>query len=108
MNAATFWCAVVLLRLATTRWRVRRRAFARRAALAVIYIAVPLATLWAEAVRHLDGPCRAVRAGDLCHGLRGRARALDVPAVPPRLAGIALLVLGYLALLLPVAGVLSQ
>ncbi len=42
LNAAVFWTAVLLLRLATTRWRVRRRALARRAALALIYVGVPL------------------------------------------------------------------
>ena len=100
MNAATFWCAVVLLRLATTRWRVRRRAFARRAALAVIYIAVPLATLWAEAVRHSTDHaapfvpviCATVFAGALARWIFPRYRH----------ASQALrLVLGYLALLLP-------
>ena len=54
-----------------------------------------------------DGPCRAVRAGDLCHGLRGRARALDLPAVPPRLAGIAAGPRLSRAVA-PVAGVLSS
>jgi len=100
MNAATFWCAVVLLRLATTRWRVRRRAFARRAALAAIYFAVPLATLWAEAVRHSTDHaapfvpviCATVFAGALARWIFPRFRH----------ASQALrLVLGYLALLLP-------
>jgi signal transduction histidine kinase len=44
LNAAVFWAAVVLLRLAST-WRVRRQALARRAAMGIIYVAVPLTVL---------------------------------------------------------------
>jgi signal transduction histidine kinase len=100
INAATFWCAVVLVRLATTRWRVRRRALARRAALAAIYVSVPLATLWAETIRHsvdhavpfVPAVGAAVFAGALARWVLPRFRH----------ASQALrLVVGYLALLIP-------
>jgi signal transduction histidine kinase len=99
MNAAAFWCAVVLLRLATTRWRVRRHAWARRAGLAVIYIVVPLAVLSAIGARPIDyaGPfvpvvVAAVFAGALARWVLPRFRH----------ASQALrLVVGYLALLIP-------
>jgi hypothetical protein len=45
LNAAAFWAMVTLLRLAATWWRVRRRAYVLRSAMAAIYLVVPLAVL---------------------------------------------------------------
>jgi signal transduction histidine kinase len=46
LNAAAFWAMVTLLRLAAaTWWRVRRRAYVLRSAMASIYVAVPLAVI---------------------------------------------------------------
>jgi signal transduction histidine kinase len=100
INAATFWCAVVLLRLATTRWRVRRRALARRGLLALIYVFVPLAMLAAmrgqpsadHVVPFVPVVAGAVFAGALARWVLPRFRH----------ASQALrLVVGYLALLIP-------
>jgi signal transduction histidine kinase len=45
LNAAAFWGMVTLLRLAATWWRVRRRAYVLRSAMAAVYLVVPLAVL---------------------------------------------------------------
>jgi signal transduction histidine kinase len=100
INAATFWCAVVLLRLATTRWRVRRRALARRGLLALIYVSVPLIVFAAmrgqpsadHVVPFVPVVAGAVFAGALARWVLPRFRHAS--------QALRLLV-GYLALLIP-------
>ena len=86
LNAAAFWAMVTLLRLAATWWRVRRRAYVLRSAMAAIYLVVPLAVLAvcevAAACGRLAAGARGVRCG------RGwRRRPLGRAPVSPCVTG---------------------
>jgi signal transduction histidine kinase len=100
LNAAAFWAMVTLARSSVSWWRVRRQAFGLRAALAVVYVGVPVAVLLATAARRPLGSAAPFVPVLLAMVIVGALARWVIPRYRHASQGLRLLVV-YVALALP-------